>query len=72
MDDIIYKIESIVKKSGIIMFSAYGDELDVEEKEGFGNYVTKYDKLIQVLLKEELLKIIPTAFFFWRGRKWRK
>lgn len=64
MDDIVYEIESIVKRCGVIMISAYSDDLDIEEKEGIGNYVTKYDKLIQILLKEELLKLIPTASFF--------
>lgn len=64
MDDIIYEIESIVRKCGVIMVSAYDDDLDIEEKDGSGNYVTKYDILIQILLKEELLKLIPTAFFF--------
>lgn len=63
MDDIIYKIESIVRECGHIMLSRYND-LDIEEKEGIGNLVTKYDKLIQNRLKDELLKLIPTASFF--------
>ena len=63
MDDIIYKIESIVRQCGHMMLSVYSN-LDIEEKEGTGNLVTKYDKLIQNRLKEELLKLIPTASFF--------
>ena len=63
MYDIIYKIESIVRECGHIMLSRY-DDLDIEEKDGVGNLVTKYDKLIQNRLKDELLKLIPTASFF--------
>lgn len=63
MDDIIYKIEDIVRECGKIMLNIDYSNIGLEQKEGLGNFVTKYDKLIQNKLKKELLSLIPTASF---------
>ena len=39
------------------------NNLDIENKDGIGNIVTKYDKLVQEKLNKELLKIVPNASF---------
>lgn len=56
------KIVNAVKKAGEIYKSA-GEDLGVEEKGSAVNLVTKYDKMIQDFLVEELLKIVPDANF---------
>ena len=56
-------IIEIVKRAGKIYKSA-NDDLCIEQKGSNVNLVTKYDKLIQDFLIEELLKIVPDAQFF--------
>ncbi len=56
------KIIEIVKKAGEIYKSA-DDDLGVSEKGSNVNLVTKYDKLIQDFLFDELKKVIPDAHF---------
>jgi myo-inositol-1(or 4)-monophosphatase len=48
---------------GEILLNANYSELDVESKEGIGNLVTKYDKMIQDKLNKELLELVPDANF---------
>lgn len=55
-------IIDIVKKAGDIYRSA-GNDLGVEQKGSNVNLVTKYDKLIQDFLIEELSKAVPSANF---------
>lgn len=55
-------IIDIVKKAGEIYRSA-GNDLGVEQKGSNVNLVTKYDKLIQDFLIEELSKAVPSANF---------
>lgn len=62
MNELIYKIEEIVRRAAVLMVSAEEDK-GVEEKEGIGNYVTKYDKLVQQTLYSELMKLLPEATF---------
>lgn len=57
------QIINIVKKAGEIYKSA-DLNLDIEEKGSSVNLVTKYDKMIQNFLFEELTKVIPEAHFF--------
>ena len=61
MDNIVYKIEEIVKKCGNIMLNA--DSIVISKKEGRGNIVTNYDKKIQDILKKELSKIVDNCSF---------
>ncbi|MBR7060821.1 MAG: inositol monophosphatase, partial [Eubacterium sp.] len=56
------KIVDIVKRAGEIYKSA-GSDLEIIEKGSNVNLVTKYDKLIQDFLVEELKKVVPGAHF---------
>lgn len=56
------KIIEIVKRAGEIYRQADND-LGIEKKGSNVNLVTKYDKLIQDFLTEELSKIVPDAKF---------
>lgn len=56
------RIVAAVKKAGEIYKSAGADK-GVEEKGSAVNLVTKYDKMIQDFLVDELLKIVPDAHF---------
>lgn len=63
MDNLVYKIEKIVRHCGEIVLNSKNDSLDIEYKDGAANIVTRYDKMIQEILKNELLKILPDANF---------
>lgn len=56
------QIIEAVKKAGEIYLSA-GKDLGIEDKGSSVNLVTKYDKMIQDFLFEELKKIIPDCTF---------
>lgn len=56
------KIIEIVKQAGEIYKSA-GNDLGIEDKGSSVNLVTKYDKMIQDFLFDELRKIIPDCTF---------
>lgn len=58
----IDKIISVVKEAGKIYKSAAGS-LQIEDKGSSVNLVTKYDKMIQEFLFEELKKILPQCSF---------
>lgn len=62
MNELIYKIEDIVRKAAKLMLSAEEDK-GIEAKEGIGNYVTKYDKLVQESLYSDLMELLPEATF---------
>lgn len=61
-DFMIERIIQIVKKAGEIYLCA-NDDKGVEEKGSSQNLVTKYDKMIQDYLFENLKKIIPDCRF---------
>lgn len=63
MEKLLKEIKDIVYECGKIILSAETDNLEITPKEGIGNIVTKYDKLIQEKLKKELLKLFPDANF---------
>lgn len=56
------KIIEAVRKAGEIYKSADND-LGIEEKDSKANLVTKYDKMIQDYLIDELSRIVPSAKF---------
>lgn len=58
----LQKIIDIVREAGKIYKSADKD-LGIEQKGSNVNLVTKYDKLIQDFLIEELTKVVPNANF---------
>lgn len=60
--EILDKIINTVKKAGEIYRSA-NDDLGIEDKGSAVNLVTKYDKMIQDFLFEELEKIVPGCNF---------
>ena len=57
------KIIEAVKKA-VEIYKNAGDDLDISEKTSNVNLVTKYDKMIQKFLIDELGKITPRASFF--------
>jgi myo-inositol-1(or 4)-monophosphatase len=63
MDKLLSQIEDLVRETGQILLNAKKEEKGVEEKEGRGNYVTKYDRLVENRLREELKKILPDSHF---------
>ena len=63
MDELIYKIENIVRMCGKQILGIEEQMLEIEKKEGIGNIVTQYDKQIQSELKEKLLQLLPKANF---------
>lgn len=63
MDEVIYKIEAIVRRCGKELLEVKQDKIEIEVKEGIGNFVTQYDKKIQEELYYELTKILPEANF---------
>ena len=62
-------METILRQAGDIMLSAKNIEQAVEEKEGTANFVTKYDVMVQQLLKEKLLAHCPEAVFVGEEEK---
>lgn len=63
MNEIVYKIENIVRLCGNKMLECDINSINIEKKEGRGNIVTNYDKEIQNILKFELSKLISDANF---------
>jgi myo-inositol-1(or 4)-monophosphatase len=63
MDELIKKIEHIVLECGDIILNADYSDLNIYNKEGKCNIVTKYDELVQNKLKNDLLNILPEATF---------
>ncbi len=63
MNILISQIEQIVRRCGEIIRTATDDDMAIQDKEGVGNIVTRYDGMIQQILKTELLTLIPGAAF---------
>lgn len=61
-DTMLDKITDIVRKAGDIYKSA-GKDLGIEDKGSSVNLVTKYDKIIQDFLFDELKKLVPDCKF---------
>ncbi len=61
--ELLKKITDAVREAGSIMLHADRSQSSIDEKAGHGNFVTVYDKRIQKMLKESLLKILPEAVF---------
>lgn len=60
---LIDSIEGVMRECGDIMLNADRSEIGVESKAGDANFVTKYDTMIQEILKKKLLEILPEAGF---------
>ncbi len=63
MDQLVYKIENIVKTCAKQIIDIKQETIEIDNKEGIGNIVTQYDKKIQTELKQGLLKLLPKASF---------
>ena len=63
MDELIVKIENMVKVSAKQIIDIKNETIEIDNKEGIGNIVTQYDKKIQEELKSGLLKLLPEANF---------
>lgn len=46
MNELIYKIETIVRNCGTQILQAKNEKMNIEKKEGIGNIVTEYDKKV--------------------------
>jgi myo-inositol-1(or 4)-monophosphatase len=63
MEAKIKGIEKVLYRCGELLRNAERDSISVNSKDGIGNFVTSYDKQVQEILREELLRIIPEATF---------
>ena len=63
MSELIKKFEEVIRLAGDIVINADESKMDIDSKQGIGNFVTYYDKKVQDFLREELLKILPEANF---------
>lgn len=63
-EEILDKICILEKKCGDVMKNADRSNTGEESKEGHGNLVTKYDRMIQNMLQEGLKEIMPEAVFY--------
>ena len=63
MDKILEEIIEVIKVAGNKILSAKNELIEAIYKEGRGNIVTKYDKEIELYLRDELKKIIPNSSF---------
>lgn len=61
--ELIRKISEELRACGGILLGADRSPEMVDEKAGHANFVTVYDKLVQEVLKEKLLAILPEAVF---------
>lgn len=53
----------IIKECGRIVLEAERNQTMIEQKEGRANFVTTYDKKVQMILQEKLLQLVPQAVF---------
>ncbi|MBQ7944537.1 MAG: inositol monophosphatase [Lachnospiraceae bacterium] len=60
---ILKQIEECVRSCGEIILNADRTACMVDAKAGEANFVTTYDKKVQEVLQEKLLKILPEATF---------
>ena len=60
---ILDQICDVARECGQIIKNADRSNMKIEDKEGPNNFVTEYDKMIQDILADKLLKIVPDAFF---------
>jgi len=63
MEQIYEKIMQLMRECGDVMQNADRSQIDVDSKAGHGNFVTKYDTMIQDMLEKGLKEIMPEAAF---------
>ena len=62
--DLIASIEPIIQEAGQIMRGAHLAREDIIQKSGHQNFVTEYDKKVQVFLEEKLHTLLPGVSFY--------
>ena len=65
-NDIYYIIEEtgkVMREAGKMMLEADRSHMKIDEKEGFANYVTAYDRAVQTKIREALYELMPEAVF---------
>jgi len=62
-EELLTKLTDVMKECGKIMLNADRDAAMIDEKAGHANFVTTYDKMVQVKLQESFAKILPEAVF---------
>lgn len=60
---LILRMQGVIRQCGELMLEADRSQALIEQKEGHANFVTTYDKMIQEILKEKLLELLPNAIF---------
>lgn len=63
LTNILKQITDVMKECGRLILNADRSEAMVDEKAGHANFVTTYDKMVQVKLQESFAKIMPEAVF---------
>lgn len=61
--EILNQITEAMRECAQIMLQADRSQIRTDEKTGKANFVTKYDKIVQNVMQEKLLQILPEAVF---------
>ena len=63
MEVLVQKMTEVVRECGQYILNADRSAIAIDSKAGPANFVTEYDKKVQDLLEEKLMKIVPDAKF---------
>ena len=63
MENITKQMIEVIKECGQVILNADRSAMEIDSKAGPANFVTEYDKQVQDLLEEKLMKIVPEARF---------
>ena len=63
MEVLVQKMTEVVRERGQYILNADRSAIAIDSKAGPANFVTEYDKKVQDLLEEKLMKIVPDAKF---------
>ena len=63
MKSVEKRIRQTMYACGQLMLDAHGADKEIAEKSGEANFVTKYDREIQRILRQQLGEIMPEAHF---------
>lgn len=62
-NELLKRITDAMKECGKLLLSADRNAAMIDEKAGHANFVTSYDKMVQVKLQEQFEQILPEAVF---------
>lgn len=63
-EEVVMRVISLVERCGSVLKNVDRSSFGIESKEGHGNFVTKYDKMMENMLKVGLKEIMPEAKFY--------